>query len=87
MRTTLTLDDDLARGLKELAHRKRISFKRIVNETLKAGLKFGRRPGKEASSFRVEASHCGFLAGVDVGKLNQLADELEAAEHVAEESR
>lgn len=87
MRTTLTLDDELARKLKELAHRRRVSFKRIVNETLKAGLESSRRPARGAGIFRVEASHCGFLAGVDTGKLNQLADELEAAEHVAEESR
>lgn len=86
MRTTLTLDEDLARRLKEIAHRKRVSFKRIVNETLKAGLESGRKPARGSQRFRVEASHCGFLAGVDVGKLNQLSDELDAAEHIAEES-
>ncbi len=87
MRTTLTLDDELAERLKELAHRRRLSFKQVVNETLRAGLASGRKPAGGSRAFRVDAVHCGFVAGVDTGKLNQLVDELEAAEHVAEESR
>lgn len=77
MRTTLTLQEDLARKLKDLAHRKRISFKEAVNETLRAGLAAGRKPEKRQVRFRVEASHCGFLPGIDLGKLNQLSDEIE----------
>ena len=38
MRTTLTIDDHLARALKERAHRSGKPFKQIVNETLRAGL-------------------------------------------------
>lgn len=87
MRTTLTIDDDIARKLKAIAHRKRIPFKRVVNDTLRLGLQSARKPKREHPPFRVEAAHCGFLPGVDVGKLNQLTDELEAAEHIAEEIR
>ena len=38
MRTTLTVEDGVAKALKELAHRSGKSFKQVVNETLKRGL-------------------------------------------------
>lgn len=41
MRTTITLDDRLARTLKERAHRSGKSFKAVINETLRAGLDAG----------------------------------------------
>jgi hypothetical protein len=37
MRTTLTLDDDVAARLAE-QQRRRVPFKQVVNETLRAGL-------------------------------------------------
>ena len=46
MRTTLTLEKDLALALKEEARRSGRPLKRIVNETLRAGLvaRKARRP-------------------------------------------
>ncbi|MDH3285844.1 MAG: DUF2191 domain-containing protein [Acidobacteriota bacterium] len=38
MRTTLTLDDDVAVLLRELQHERSISFREAVNEALRAGL-------------------------------------------------
>ena len=38
MRTTLTLDDDLADALKERARRADQSFNQVVNDTLRRGL-------------------------------------------------
>lgn len=38
MRTTLTLDDDVAARLAEQQRRRRVPFKQVVNETLRAGL-------------------------------------------------
>ncbi len=86
MRTTLTLDDDVARKLKEAARRKQVPFKQIVNDTLRAGLAVKRKPRQVSGRFKVEATRCGFFPGIDAGKLNQLTDEIEAAEHVAEET-
>lgn len=84
MRTTLTLEDDLDRKLRDLARRKRISFKEAVNETLRAGLRQGLKPESSREKFQVKPAHCGFVAGVDIGKLNQLVDELEAVDFVSE---
>ena len=38
MRTTLTLDDDLAAALREQAQRVGVPFKHVVNDTLRRGL-------------------------------------------------
>ena len=44
MRTTLTIDDTLAQQLKNIAHQSGRSFKQVVNETLRAGLRAGKTP-------------------------------------------
>jgi hypothetical protein len=77
MRTTLTLEDDLARRLRELARREGRSFKGVVNEAIRRGL-VAQEVGASAGPFRVDTFRGGFRAGVDPLKLNQLADELEA---------
>ena len=46
MRTTLTLDDDVARMLEALRKERQISFKQVVNDVLRRGL-VGTRPEKE----------------------------------------
>jgi hypothetical protein len=89
MRTTLTLDDDLAGLLKERARELGIPFKEAVNRTIRAGI-------GEASAARCHPapktiSHSfGFKPGVDLDKLGQLADELEAeafAERIDDSAR
>ncbi len=77
MRTTLTLNDDLAQQLRETARRTGQSFKELVNSTLLRGLSHGDKPAGSLPRFKVEAKACGFRHGVDVLKLNQLFDELE----------
>lgn len=76
MRTTLTLEDDLARRLKEMARREGRSFKEIVNEALRRGLAT-QEVAEPVERYRVETFRSGFRAGVDPLRLNQLVDELE----------
>jgi hypothetical protein len=52
VRTTLTLDDRLAKTLKALAHRSGKPFTQVVNETLPAGLAAGAAPAR-ARPYRV----------------------------------
>lgn len=54
----------------------KLSLKQVVNEALRAGLASS-RPGRDVQ-FRVEPHPCQFKAGIDLDKLNQLVDELEA---------
>ena len=78
MRTTLTIDDDVAEKLRELAHRRRLPFKEIVNSVLRRGLTAQDRRAESRRAFRVEVFRSPFRPGVDPLKLNQLSDELEA---------
>lgn len=77
MRTTLTLDDDLVRRLKEVARRSGESFKSVVNTTIRRGLEQAGKPQDRLPRFVVEPKACGLRAGVDPRKLNRLVDELE----------
>ena len=77
MRTTVTLDSDVAEKLKELARRKRSSFKVTLNEVLRRGLTAQARPSPGAR-FVVRPVEGGFRPGIDPGRLTQLLDELDA---------
>ena len=75
MRTTVTLEPDVARLLREEMHRRRLSFKECLNRALRAGLT-PRRPAA-ARPFTVTARPMGLRPGLDPARLNQLAEELE----------
>ncbi len=77
MRTTLSLDDDLARELRETARQTGRCFEQVVNEALRRSLQTGEKPLGRLPEFVVEARPCGFRRGVDVLELNQLSDGLE----------
>lgn len=78
MRTTLTLDPDVAARLKQTMRRTGMTLKAAVNDLLRRGFAADDEMPKPAP-FQVEAHACGgFVAGVDAAKLGQLLDELEA---------
>ena len=76
MRTTLTLDADVADGLRQEVRRTGKSFKAAVNDALRAGLGGAARRVK-AKRFVVEPHDFGLRPGIDPDRLNQLVDELE----------
>ena len=78
MRTTLTIDDDVAQALKNLSRTRGASFKSVVNEVLRRGLMAGELPSAPREPFKVRSARRGFRPGVDPLKLNQLADALES---------
>jgi plasmid stability protein len=77
MRTTLTLDDDVAAKLKAEARRSGRSFRDIVNDTLRRGLAT-RRLAPTLKPFKVEARDLGNL--VPGLTLDSVADLLEQVE-------
>jgi len=77
MRTTVTLDDDLAEKLKQLSEKRRVPFRRLLNEMLRRGLS-GQAPRARAAPFKVETFSSELRPGVDPLKFNQLIDDLEA---------
>jgi hypothetical protein len=84
MRTTLTLDFEIAERLRAEADLGKRSFKEIVNDALRRGLGLEKTPLQKP--FEVIPHSSPFLPGVDPGKLNQLADELEATEFLRKNS-
>lgn len=59
MRTTLTLDPDVAAKLRELSRERGISFKEAVNSTLRRGLK----PEAARKPYRVPTRPLGYRFG------------------------
>jgi hypothetical protein len=86
MRTTLTLDPDVARLVEQEVHRARKPMKQVVNDALRRGLSGGSRPERR-KPYRVQPHVAAILPGIDRTRLNALADELEDAERVGSLSR
>lgn len=79
MRTTITLDPDLAAKLRALARERGISFKEAVNSTLRRGFA---QPGGSSKRYRLPSRRLGLQPGVDLTHALRLAGELEDAEAI-----
>ena len=78
MRTTVTLDPDVAAKLKEEMREKDISFKEALNTSIRRGLENGR--STPAKPYKVRTTKMGARPGVNLDKALQLAGELEDEE-------
>ena len=86
MRTTVTLEKDVERMLREEMHRSRRSFKQTLNATLRSGLT-QKTAQPKAARFRVKARALGLRTGIDPTSFNKLADELEVDAFLAKTRR
>jgi hypothetical protein len=81
MRTTVTLDEDVERMLRDAMHGSRRSFKETLNAAVRAGL---RAPARTKSSpFKIKARPMDFKPGLDPTGFNKLVDELEVERFLA----
>lgn len=81
MRTTLTLDDDVAAKLKAESRRAGRPFRDVVNETLRRGLAT-RRPAATQERFRVKARDLGNLRpGLSLDNVADLIEQVEGPLH------
>ncbi len=81
MRTTLTLDDDVAAKLRATARRLGRSFREVVNEALRRGLA-APTAGRRAGPFRVEARDLGDLRpGLRLDSVSDLLQQVEGPSH------
>ena len=85
MRTTLTLDDDLAGLLKQRARELGVPFKEAVNRAIRTGLGDAAQ-ARPHSAPKVIPHSFGFRARVDLDKIGQLTDELEAEVYARSQS-
>ena len=79
MRTTLTLDRDVAERIERERRRTGKSLKATVNDGLRLGLGLAGKPLR-ARRYRVRPHAFGFKPGIDLDRINQLVDELQADE-------
>lgn len=77
MRTTLTIDEDVAVRLEQERRKRRVSFKEVVNDVLRAGLEKLGQPRRRPAEFRTK----GFTLGPSlVGSLDNIEEVLSRAE-------
>ena len=74
MRTTLTLDPDVAQLVDEAAHRARTSRKQVINDALRRELS---PPPSRRQPYRLPVHEATLQPGIDLAGFNRLADELE----------
>jgi hypothetical protein len=79
VRTTLTLDPDVAERLRSEIRRTGKTLKAALNDALRLGLGLSGKP-RAVPPFKVEPHAFGFKPGIDLDRLNQLVDELDAEE-------
>jgi hypothetical protein len=77
MRTTLTLDDDVATMVDEIRSRRGASFKDVVNEALRLGLEEMSRPARTRSRYKTPS---GSLGKCRLPDLDDISNALAAAE-------
>ena len=82
MRTTLTIDDDLAGILQKRASQQGHSFKSVVNDLLRAGIATSGEPIHRRQAVTIHTKPLGLKPGYDPDKLNQLVDELAVEDYL-----
>jgi Ribbon-helix-helix protein, copG family len=78
VRTTVTLDPDVAAELKELAKQRGVSFKQVLNDVVRAGLAAGTTP----RPYRLPTVRLGLRPGVSLDGALRLAAAMEDDETV-----
>jgi hypothetical protein len=87
MRTTLTLDEDVVKRVREFMRRRRLTLKSAVNEMLRhSSASVAKSPTPQR--VRITPHRCGgFQPGVDPHKLGQHLDNLEVEAFLAKGRR
>ncbi len=73
MRTTLTLDDDVAAAIEHRRQEHNRSLKQEVNELIRVGLMYADQPRQETPRFRVEPLDTGGLL-IDIDDVSTALD-------------
>jgi tRNA U38,U39,U40 pseudouridine synthase TruA len=79
MRTTLTLDEDVAKRLEQLQRERRTSFKALVNEALREGIRVLEQP-PPPTTFKTRTVSLGRLY---LGSLDNIGEVLATTEEEA----
>jgi hypothetical protein len=77
MRTTLTIDDDVAAELERLRRSRHASFKDLVNEALRSGLREMAATPKKRKPFRTRSFDAGAVLVTSIDNIAELLAEIE----------
>ena len=77
MRTTVTLEDEIATELERIAFESKKSFKAVINDLLKRALRESKKAASSAPFFMPPHACGGLINGGDFDKATQLDAELE----------
>jgi hypothetical protein len=80
MRTTLTLDDDVAAKLNQRCRESGESFKAVVNQMLRDGLNVRQQLAPD-EPFHIRARPLGLLPGVDLDNISEVIEQLDGPAH------
>jgi hypothetical protein len=81
MRTTLTIEDDVAAELERLRQARNAKFEELVNEALRHGLREMNTPPKQAEPFRTRSFDAGRLLVSSIDNISELLAEVEGEWH------
>ena len=81
MRTTVTLDPDVERLVRDTVRKSGRTFKEVLNRAVREGLAPHSNP-RGNKPFRIKARRMGLRPGIDPAALNRLVDELEVESFV-----
>lgn len=79
MRTTLTLDEDVAQAAKELASKLHRPFKEVINNALRFGLEQIEKPASR-KPYRTIPRPLGLRAGVSLDNIQEVISHFEGEE-------
>lgn len=78
MRTTLTIEDDVAFGLKQIQQLEpRKPFKTIINEILRKGLNAGNGTKSKKARFKIKAFDIGLRKDLNFDNIEEVLDILD----------
>jgi hypothetical protein len=81
MRTTLTIDDDVAAELERLRRLGNKKFKALVNEALRHGLQQMTAPPKKQKPFRTRSFDVGGVLVKNIDNIGEILAEIEGEWH------
>ena len=76
MRTTLTIDDDVLDRARALSQRLRTSFRRVVNDALRAGMEAFESPPK-TKRYKTQPHKMGLKSGKNLDNIHELLAQVE----------
>lgn len=81
MRTTVTLDDDVAARLDQAVHKRRRPFKAVLNEALRAGLDALDKPAPPREPYRTRGLDLGPSLIGSLDNIEEVLSRVEGEDH------